>query len=215
MYGNVYTLDGWGLVCLSGAMKKLLILLFFITGFSSSQTWGADFAKGLVAAQSGDYATALKEWTPLAEQGNANAQYSLGIMYHNGEGVIQDYKTAAKWYTRSAERGFAVAQYNLAKMYGQGKGVIQDYKIAVKWYIRSAEQGLADAQNNLAVSFALGNGVIEDNVYAHMWANIARSNGSENASKLLDIIVKRMTPSQIEKAQDLARECVKKNYKGC
>lgn len=196
-------------------MKKLLILLFFITGFSSSQAWGADFAKGLVAAQSGDYATALKEWTPLAEQGNANAQYSLGIMYHNGEGVIQDYKTAAKWYTRSAERGFAVAQYNLAKMYGQGKGVIQDYKIAVKWYIRSAEQGLADAQNNLAVSFALGNGVIEDNVYAHMWANIARSNGSENASKLLDIIVKRMTPSQIEKAQDLARECVKKNYKGC
>ena len=196
-------------------MKKLFILLFFITGFSSSQTWGADFEKGVAAFKSGDYATALKEWTPLAEQGNANAQYSLGIMYHNGEGVIQDYKTAAKWYTRSAERGFAVAQYNLAKMYGQGKGVIQDYKIAVKWYIRSAEQGLADAQNNLAVSFALGNGVIEDNVYAHMWANIARSNGSENASKLLDIIVKRMTPSQIEKAQDLARECVKKNYKGC
>ena len=160
-------------------MKKLFILLFFITSFSSSQAWGADFAKGWAAAQSGDYATALKEWMPLAEQGDAVAQYNLGIMYDNGRGVIQDYKTAAEWYTRSAE------------------------------------QGHADAQHNLAVSFALGEGVIEDKVYAHMWANIARSNGNENASKVLDILVKEMTPSQIEKAQDLARECVKKNYKGC
>ena len=124
-------------------MRKLLILLFFITGFSSLQAWGADFAKGLAAHKSGDYATALKEWTPLAEQGDAVAQY------------------------------------------------------------------------NLAVSFTLGQGVIGDNVYAHMWANIARSNGQENASKLLDLLVKQMTPSQVEKAQDLARECVKKNYTGC
>ena len=179
MYGNVYTLDGLGLVCFNVVMKKLFILLFFITGFSSSQTWGADFVKGFAAYESGDYATALKEWTPLAEQGNSSAQNNLGSMYDDGEGVIQDYKTALKWFTLAAE------------------------------------QGHADAQFNLSVKFALGKGVIEDKVYAHMWANIARSNEQKKASKLLDIIVKRMTPSQIEKAQDLARECVKKNYKGC
>jgi TPR repeat protein len=174
-----YTLDGWGLVCLSGVMKKLLILLLFITGFSSSQTWGADYSKGFSAYESGDYATALKEWTPLAEQGDASAQYNLGLMYRNGRGVIQDYKTAVKWYTLAAE------------------------------------QGWANAQLQLGVSFILGEGVIEDTVYAHMWLNIARSNGSENDPHLIYSLGKHMTPSQFEKAQDLARECVKKNYKGC
>ena len=100
-------------------------------------------------------------------------------------------------------------------MYHNGEGVIQHYKTAVKWYTLSAEQGYSLAQTNLAVSFALGEGVIEDIVSAHMWANIARFNGSENVSKLLDVLGKKMTPSQIEKAQDLARECVKKDYKGC
>ena len=63
--------------------------------------------------------------------------------------------------------------------------------------------------------YALGQGVIQDNVYAHMWGNLGASNGNENGEKLRDIVAKEMTPSQIEKAQDLARECVKKNYKGC
>ena len=63
--------------------------------------------------------------------------------------------------------------------------------------------------------YALGRGVIQDNVYAHMWWNIAASSGEKKASKNRDMVAKQMTPSQIEKAQDLARECVAKNYKGC
>ena len=60
-----------------------------------------------------------------------------------------------------------------------------------------------------------GEGVIEDNVYAHMWFSIAASQGHENAAKNRDIVAKRMTPADISAAQNLARECVKKNYKGC
>ena len=60
-----------------------------------------------------------------------------------------------------------------------------------------------------------GKGVLQDYVYAHMWANITASNGEKNGAEVRDIIAKDMTPSQIEKAQDLARECVAKNYKGC
>ena len=52
-------------------------------------------------------------------------------------------------------------------------------------------------------------------VYAHMWLNIAAANGFQDASNNRDLVAKKMPPSQIEKAQDLARECVKKNYKGC
>jgi hypothetical protein len=70
----------------------------------------ADFQKGLTAAQSGDYATALREWEPLAKQGDADAQYYLGVMDANGQGVPQDYKTAVKWFKLAAEQGNAYAQ---------------------------------------------------------------------------------------------------------
>uniref|UniRef100_UPI003567E3EB tetratricopeptide repeat protein n=1 Tax=Sneathiella sp. TaxID=1964365 RepID=UPI003567E3EB len=83
---------------------------------------------GAEAAKKGDFATALREWKPLAEQGDADAQYNLGVMYYNGTGVPQDYKQAVKWYTAAAEQGFANAQHNLALMYNYGTGVPQDYK---------------------------------------------------------------------------------------
>ena len=136
-------------------------------------------------------------------------------MYDNGRGVPQDYKTAAKWYRLSAERGYATAQCNLGVMYDEGEGVPQDYKTAVKWYTLAAEQGLADAQGNLGVMYAFGTGVLKEYVYAHMWGNLAASNGSERGGKLRDNFVKKMTPADISIAQKLARECVKKNYKGC
>jgi len=78
-----------------------IALLMGGTGLS----WSADFQKGLEAAQRGDYVTALREWTPLAEQGDASAQYNLGVMYGNGQGVPQDYKAALEWYTLAAEQG--------------------------------------------------------------------------------------------------------------
>jgi len=65
----------------------------------------ADFQKGLTAYDNGDYATALREWKPLAEQGYYNAQNNLGVMYDSGRGVPQDYKTAVKWYRLAAEQG--------------------------------------------------------------------------------------------------------------
>jgi len=121
----------------------------------------------------------LKERKPLAEQGDASAQYNLGLMYDKGEGVPQDYKTAVKWYTLAAEQGFA------------------------------------DAQSNLGLMYALGQGVIQDSVYAHMWWNIAASQGDKDGTNNRDIAAKKMTPADLSKAQDLARECVRKKYKGC
>ena len=100
-------------------------------------------------------------------------------------------------------------------MYDNGQGVPQDYKTAMKWYRLAAKQGNASAQTNLGVMYGLGQGVIQDWVYAHMWGNVASSNGSVNGGKLRDLAAKKMTPSQLEKAQDLARECVRKKYKGC
>ena len=95
-------------------MNRLLILpVLLLTLLVGTPAFSADFQKGLAAAQSGDFATALREWTPLAKQGNASAQHNLGVMYASGRGVPQDYKTAVKWYRLAAEQGYAIAQTSL------------------------------------------------------------------------------------------------------
>ena len=65
-------------------MRTLFIIPLVLMSLMSSPSWGGDFNKGLTAAQNGDFATALKEWKPLAEQGDADAQYNLGVMYRDG-----------------------------------------------------------------------------------------------------------------------------------
>ena len=71
------------------------------------------------------------------------------------------------------------------------------------------------AQNNMGKKYYYGQGVLQSYVHAHMWFNIAASLGYKSAAKHRDIVAKRMSSSQIEKAQKLARECVRKKYKGC
>ena len=88
---------------------------------SAGVSWSQDSKRVLPHTKSGDYATALREWTPLAKQGNASAQFNLGLMYRKGQGVPQDYKTAVKWYRLAAEQGNASAQFNLGVMYDKDK----------------------------------------------------------------------------------------------
>src|ERR1700675_4792624 len=84
---------------------------------------GADFTTGLNAYNKGDYATAAKEWRPLADQGVAAARFNLGLLYLDGRGVPQNPAEAVKWFKRSAEQDYTEAQHNLGAMYGAGQGV--------------------------------------------------------------------------------------------
>ena len=189
-----------------------LLLVLLSLSFPS---FGADFQKGLSAARSGDFATAVKEFTPLAEQGNATAQFNLGVMYATGRGVPQNYQVAEQWYILAATQGDVEAQYNLGVMYRNGFGIPQNDQAAVEWFRLAAEQGNVPSQFNLGHLYDRGEGVLQDNIYAHMWWNIAASLGNDPASKNREIIAKRMTPTDISAAQKLARECVAKDYKGC
>ncbi len=171
----------------------------------------AGWDEGVAALQRGDYATAIRELRPLAEQGNARAQRALGFMYSNGRGVTQDYAEAMRWYRKAAEQGDAEAKYNLGIMYSIGQGVPQDYARAVGSWRKAAEQGYADAQYNLGFMYSMGRGVPQDYVQAHMWFKLAASRlppGEKRdiAVKNRDIIAKRLTPAQISEAQKLARE---------
>jgi TPR repeat protein len=99
-----------------------------------SPAW-ADFQQGLTAYRAGDYAAALKEWRPLAEQGLAKAQHNLGVIFHKGgRGVPQNYLQASHWYHKAAEQGFAMSQFNLGEMYAGGLGMPKDYVKAYMWY---------------------------------------------------------------------------------
>ena len=125
-------------------------------------------------------------------------------MYENGQGVQQDYEEAIKWYRLGAKQGLAGAQSNLGLMYESGKGIMQDHKEAVRLYRQSAEQGNVLAQKYLGVMYVLGQGVPQDYVLAHMWFSLSGSNGYKDGVKNKNLVEKKMTPSQIERAQDMA-----------
>jgi TPR repeat protein len=190
---------------------RSILFAVILSVSSGSVATAQDFDKGYVAAQAGDFATALEEWRPLAQQGDASAQYNLGWMYEFGKGVPQDYAEAAEWYRLAAEQGHETAQFNLGIRYSN----LMDYSESVRWYRLSAEQGNADAQNNLGKMYSTGWGVLIDNLKAHMWFNIAAANGNalggENRGKIAD----QMTPADISQAQAMARECMSSGYSDC
>ena len=97
------------------------------------------------AYASGDYAKAAKLNKLYALKGDAQAQYNLGIMYANGQGVVKNDVEAVKWYKLAAAQGFAQAQSNLGIMCAKGEGVVQDYVVAHMWSNLAAAQGNAKA----------------------------------------------------------------------
>jgi len=137
------------------------------------------------------------------------------VAYGAGDGVAQDAAEAVKWYRHAAEQGLAQAQYNLALAYEVGDGVQQDFEEAVKWYRKAAEQGVAQAQFNLGFFYANGDGVQKDLLYAHMWWNLVASQGYEIALEYRQKVAEIMTDEQIEEAQLMAQECVRREYKDC
>ena len=162
-----------------------LIIAFMIGIVWCSTVIAADYEKGLAAAQRGEYARALKEWEPLAEKGNADAQRNLALMYRSGRGVPKDYERAIKWYTLSAEQGNAIAQISLGVMYQNGEGVPQNYRLALKWYTLVAEQGNADAQGYLGALYFKGQIVPRDYKQSAEWLTLAAEQGHDKAQSML------------------------------
>ena len=115
----------------------------------------------------------------------------------------------------AAAQGDMDSQRLLGIKYYKGSEVAQDYKEAAKWFRLSAEQGDTVAQTSLGKMYYDGKGVKQNRVYAHMWWNIATSLGNKTSVKARDKFSKSMTQSQLKEAQQLAKACAQKNYKGC
>jgi TPR repeat protein len=165
---------------------------------------------GLTAYRSGDYAKAIELWRPLAEKGDAVAQYRLGDMYADGKGVARDDATAMMWFERSAKQGNADAQYNVGASYAEGLGVAKNVEEAAKWFGRAADQGMPFAQINLGLLYAAGRGVPQSNVQAMKWlglAVIALPPGAprSDAARAMQDVAEKMTPEEAREAREQTR----------
>ncbi len=110
----------------------------------------ADFNDGVIAYLMGDYQAAYNTMRSLAETADhAYAQYYVGMMYLNGQGVTQSYEDAATWFRKAAEHGIPQAQNKLATLYNNGQGLPRDYEFAYAWYAAAAAQNHAKAQEAL------------------------------------------------------------------
>lgn len=125
--------------------------------------------KGSQLYDAGKYKEAFPLLLKAAEQGNAEAQFRLGILYETGIGVDKNYSAAAKWYRKAAEQGHAQAQNNLGRMYLQGMGVNKNYSSAVMWFRKAADQGHVGARSNMGIMYEKGLGVEKDDREALRW----------------------------------------------
>ena len=130
-------------------MKKIMLILAIT--LTANMAKADDLSDGWAAKDNGDYATVLNLWKPLAEQGNAEAQFVLGNLYDYGEGVNQDYREAVRLYRLAADQGHADAQHNLGLMYANGWGVLQDNKKAHMWFNIARSNGSYWADDNIKI----------------------------------------------------------------
>ncbi len=163
----------------------------------AASAWSGDFQKGLYAYDSADYETALIEWQPLAEAGDAGGQYGLGLMYGNGFGVAMDDALAIKWYGEAAAQGHALAQSNLAVMHQNGWGVPQNDKEAVRLFALAAEQGVMEAMVALGRYYAMDFGEDYDPVQAYKWYSVGALFGAIDANAKRDYVAAKMTAEQV------------------
>lgn len=197
--------------------SKTILAAMVVVAVMTSASAGADTRKDADEAYTvGDYAKYLNIVRPLAQKGEAQAQFSLGASYEYGHGIPQNYTEAAKWYLLAAKQGHPWAETNLGQLYSDGKGVDQDYAQAAQWYLRAAARGYWVAQLNLGIMYRDGMGVPQDYIRAHMWFNLAAASRKDNLLREnREMIASKMSPSQIAEAQKLARECQRRNLRGC
>jgi TPR repeat protein len=172
-------------------MRRLAFSALLIAGFhlnSGATAVAGPFEEGAAASQRGDSQTALKLWRPLAEQGNASAQFNIGLMYKLGKGTSKDIDEAVKWFDRAARQGNVLAQINLGIAYEQGEGVPQNYLLAYVWYDVASS---AVASVGAASSFVSGLGRIEKEIEA------------------------KLGPAKLAEAKAIAQKCTASRFKQC
>lgn len=181
-------------------MSKVIFAAIVLLLSQTLSLTAAPLDDAVAAAHSGDYALAYRLLRPLAEDGDARAQFNLGYMIAHGWGVPQDDATAVGWYRKAADQGLPIAQHYLGMAYAYGDGVAVDDAEAVRWYRRAADQGFSSAQFWLGIAFDRGIGTEHDAVAAYVWISLAAQRGV-SPGEVLPALARALTPEQRADAQ--------------
>jgi len=149
---------------------------------------------------------ALLWYKRSAIAGNTEAKYNLGVMFEQGIGTPVNYNKSIRWFWSAGEEGHVNAQFNLANMYSKGAGTRQDEVRAFKWYLRAAKQGEVVSQYNVGNRYVRGLGVETNPLEAYKWYSLAINQGDMDAQKNKEILTKKMTEEEIEKAKKMVED---------
>ena len=168
------------------ALTRLTALLLLSLAFAAG---AQELNQAVAKFQTGDYAGALRDLMPFAEQGNPTAQNLVGAIYANGAGgIVRDNLAAAAWIRLAAEQEHTMAQFNLGGLYERGQGVAQDQAEAARWYVRAARLGHAEAQFRLGSMYERGAGVQQDFAEAVRWYRSAAEQDLADAQASLGVM---------------------------
>jgi len=163
--------------------------------FLSSAAFAAPLDEAIQALDSGRPEEAARKLSPLADAGNAEAQYRLGMMYFTGRGVKENEKRSYDLLLRSASQGHVPAMLQLANVLTFGQQIptiiAEPDQEAAKWYFQAASKGNAEAQYSLGVLFQTGKGVERNDKEALYWMNEAARNGHEAAQTYIKAVKKK------------------------
>jgi len=173
------------------------VFLAAVSLFLATAAWSGDFQSGLDAFNSANYAGALTEWQPLADAGDAEGQYGLGMLYANGFGVDLNDEKALNYYGLASEQGHAGAQYNLGVMHQNGWGVPMNDEEAARLFLMAAESGHVDAQIGLGQIYAADYSPLYDKAKAYKWLGIATYLGNMNAAVARDTLAENLTTDEV------------------
>ncbi len=181
------------------AALLFLILVLALAGSAAA----AELDDAVAAAQRGEYAIALRKLSPLAEGGDARAQFDVGFMHSQGWGVPQDPAEAIKWYRQAANQGLQIAQHFLGMAYVKGEGVQRDYAEAVRWFGRAATQGFPQAQYLLGLMTINGLGVPKDVAQAYALFYLSGQGGVRPAARAAQTVKPKLSEAQRMQAQEI------------
>lgn len=167
------------------------LLAVSLLGAAPHSTHQATYVTGFAAYSEGDFESAIRIWQRLAERGQPEAQYAMGVLYELGHGVPHNYQIAAHWYLKAAKQHYAMAKNNLGMLHEGGYGVPQNDATAVNYYRESAMQGLPSAQYNLALMHYQGTGVEQSFTVASTWMLRSAQQGFASAQYNLGIMYQR------------------------
>ena len=179
-------------------INRACALLILVLGLAAPVA-AAELDEGVAAARSGDYATARRLLSPLADRGDARAQFDLGFMHAYGWGGARNPAEALAWYRKAADQGLPVAQHFLGLAYANGDGVRPDHAEAARWFGRSAAQGFAQAQYMLGLSML--DGRPEERVQGYAWIVMAGQAGVRAAGRVIPKLA--LTETQRAQAQEI------------